>query len=314
MKQKFITSPTLLLILWLLSFSQCEPLIREETIKALKEEVTWEVAELHENTLKDYDKETFKRRLLNHIPVELRNAADDKERNSRMLNYAGDLEDTLLQGRTKPLPKTFSWATEWPECIHSGRDQGSDCGSCWAFALINHLSDRFCMWGKDVELSTQHLLECDTRSKCCDGGTDMNGYKFFMENGVVSEQCRPYDIKCNSCRKVNCPVYKCRPGSDFYTSDREKAKREIYYNGPIQGIFSVYDDFTNYKSGVYYHKKGEFLGIHTVEILGWGVENNMAYWLCKNCWGDDWGMRSLFKIRMGDCGIDDYLSTCLPLV
>eukprot|EP00826_Nyctotherus_ovalis_P012672 TRINITY_DN1336_c0_g4_i2.p2 TRINITY_DN1336_c0_g4~~TRINITY_DN1336_c0_g4_i2.p2 ORF type:complete len:123 (-),score=28.63 TRINITY_DN1336_c0_g4_i2:84-452(-) len=114
------------------------------------------------------------------------------------------------------------------------------------------------------------------------------------------------------CRAANCPRYKCKKDSAWYAADRADARREIFNNGPIQAIYDVYADFSNYKGGVYYHTKGEFLGVHTVEVLGWGRENGMDYWLCKNCWGDEWGMKSLFKIRMGECGIDDYMSSCLP--
>jgi cathepsin B len=41
--------------------------------------------------------------------------------------------------------------------------------------------------------------------------------------------------------------------------------------------------------GVYKHTTGQALGGHAIKILGWGMENNMKYWLVANSWNSDWG-------------------------
>jgi cathepsin B len=81
-------------------------------------------------------------------------------------------------------------------------------------------------------------------------------------------------------------------------------KYELYNNGPLEGYFSIYEDFFNYKSGVYYHVTGGLSGGLSVKILGYGIENNEKYWLCANAWSTLWGMEGYFKIRQGDCGIN----------
>ena len=42
------------------------------------------------------------------------------------------------------IPESFDAREEWPDCIHPIRNQGH-CGSCWAFAGSEVLSDRFCI-------------------------------------------------------------------------------------------------------------------------------------------------------------------------
>jgi len=44
-------------------------------------------------------------------------------------------------------------------------------------------------------------------------------------------------------------------------------------NGPVEGSFTVYEDFLSYKSGVYVHTTGSEEGGHAIKILGWGNEN-----------------------------------------
>jgi len=41
--------------------------------------------------------------------------------------------------------------------------------------------------------------------------------------------------------------------------------------------------------GVYVHTTGRMLGGHAIRILGYGVENEMDYWIVANSWNSDWG-------------------------
>ena len=214
---------------------------------------------------------------------------------------------------TTGLPINFDGRKVWGKCIHSGRDQKS-CNGCWAFGITNHMSDRFCIWGKDVVLSVQDMLECTEGNICCAGGSASNGYKYMTEIGVVPENCKEFTEECEQCMNSTCPRYKCKEHSLFWAGSVEEAKWEIYNNGPITSVFDVYEDLAYYATGVYYKTSEKYLGIHAVEILGWGVEDGKDYWLCKNSWGDAWGNNSFFKIKMGECGINDALTTCEPLV
>jgi cathepsin B len=44
--------------------------------------------------------------------------------------------------------------------------------------------------------------------------------------------------------------------SSYSVSGVQKIMTEIYTNGPVEGSFTVYEDFLSYKSGVYVHKTG----------------------------------------------------------
>ena len=85
-------------------------------------------------------------------------------------------------------------------------------------------------------------------------------------------------------------------------------------NGPIEVAFTVYEDFINYKSGVYQYHTGRALGGHAVKMVGWGVEGGVPYWILVNSWNQYWGDKGTFKIKRGtnECGIESYAVAALP--
>jgi len=61
---------------------------------------------------------------------------------------------------------------------------------------------------------------------------------------------------------------------------------EIMTHGPVEASFLVYEDFLNYKSGVYQHVTGAAHGGHAIKVIGWGEENGTPYWLIVNSWNN----------------------------
>lgn len=54
--------------------------------------------------------------------------------------------------------------------------------------------------------------------------------------------------------------------------------------------------------------------MHTVRIIGWGVENGTDYWLVVNSWNEDWGDKGMIKVRRGnnECEIETFNTAGLP--
>jgi len=235
-------------------------------------------------------------------------------------------------------PATFDARQQWPKCaatIGEIRDQSS-CGSCWAFAAVEVASDRTCIkkgGAADVDISPEDMLSC-CGSSCgfgCNGGYPIQAMQWWVSTGVVTGGnygskvgCQPYSIKpCPSgCPSSPTPPCKktCIAGyPTAYANDKHHAssaynvnsavtniQTEIMNNGPVEAAFQVYEDFFNYKSGVYHHVSGGYAGGHAVKILGWGTENSTPYWLVANSWNTSWGDRGFFKIKRGnnECGFE----------
>ena len=220
------------------------------------------------------------------------------------------------------LPENFDATTDpkTAHCVHAIRDQAS-CGSCWAFGATEALSDRFCLAGVDVILSPEEMVECDKKNMACNGGWLNVAWSFLESHGVCSDACQPYvsgsgnvpachDTTCDNGEEMK--HYKCKSGSIVHPTKTDDIKREIYHNGPMEIAFTVYADFMSYKSGVYQHTTGGVMGGHAVKVTGWGVQDGVEYWQCANSWGDKWGEQGSFKIKIGDCGINNQLYACTP--
>jgi len=230
------------------------------------------------------------------------------------------------------IPASFTAATNWPNCptIRTIYNQAR-CGSCWAFAGVESAMDRFCIATNakfKQALSFGQLVECDGLADGCEGGSNYAVWTYIQNNGIVTDACYPYYVptcpppqqpclnfvntpNCwsnNSC--VNGKPWNLYTVTDSYNLPSVQAMQtDIMTKGPISACFSVYEDFLSYKSGVYQHTTGSYLGGHCVKIQGWGVDqaSGLPYWLVNNQWTTYWGDNGQFKILRGsdECGIED---------
>lgn len=242
------------------------------------------------------------------------------------------------------LPENFNAISNWPQCPTIGtiRDQSS-CGSCWAFGAVEAMSDRYCIVNKqNISISSGALTFCC--SSCgfgCNGGYPASAWSYWVSYGLPEEGCYPYPFpscdhhienSTNPCPPpydtLACPK-KCVAGwngpewsKDLHfgktsyrvSSNEASIMAEIYKYGSVEAAFSVYSDFLTYKSGVYAHHSGSYLGGHAIKLLGWGVEGGVKYWIAANSWNTHWGNKGFFWIKRGtnECGIEGYVVAGLP--
>jgi len=245
-------------------------------------------------------------------------------------------ERGVRSGATPPV--TFDSRKNWPGCIGAVMNQ-AECGACWAFGCTESLSDRFCIHSNStihVSLSPLDLVTCDRGSDGCEGGDPSQAWRYTQVTGVVTYACSPYNKTIPTCPPAQQPCLKfvptppcnqtCADGSIWTQSKHFSDKiygiadnivdiqQEIMTNGPVEAAFSVYSDFLTYKSGVYKHTSGSYVGGHAVKIIGWGVYQGEDYWLVQNSWTPYWGLDGYFMILKGvdECGIESAITAGLP--
>lgn len=212
---------------------------------------------------------------------------------------------------------SFDARTKWGSCIHPVMNQGS-CGSCWAFSTTEVLSDRLCIASSgsiNVVLSPEYILGC-SMSNGCNGGYPDRALTYLGTNGAPVNDCVPYSSKQNTCPSA-CTTsnqsfkrYYCKNGSTMTLTSATSQKTEIQTNGPMVTIFTVYGDFYNYKSGIYHHVSGLYMGSHAVKVIGWGSSSGTDYWIIQNSWGTSWGESGYFRIQVGDSGVGAQMYSC----
>ena len=216
------------------------------------------------------------------------------------------------------IPQSFNFTERYPRCDFGPMDQGK-CGSCWAFSVAKAFSHRYCKKHNEKRIfSPFHLAGCDRRNAGCQGGIIIPAWRYIDLRGLPLESCQPYEANLTA---VNCSK-KCFNSTHKFETNKTKYWSVARYpsipeiqlalltDGPVTTSIKVYNDFLYYKSGIYTHTKGDMMGHHAVEIIGWGTKDDQDYWILSNSWGEKWGQQGLFMMKRGvnECGVEDYVA------
>ena len=223
----------------------------------------------------------------------------------KVSNAAPDAYDWRDYGRVSPV-----------------KDQAS-CGSCWAFSTIANLEGLYyAKKGVMKTFSEQMLVDCDTSDSGCNGGLMQYAFTWLKKNGIMLDSDYPYTGTKGTCKSdkskyvdMSVTGYK-KLGSSWSTwsaVDEDEIKELLYETGPLALAINA-DPLQIYTSGILdlTSTKCPSSGInHAVTLVGYGTENNVAYWIVKNSWGTAWGEKGYFRIRRGNgtCGVNCYITT-----
>ena len=284
----------------------------------------------------------------------------------------------------KEIPNDFDGREVWEGLITKPQNQGS-CGSCWAFASVSTLADRFniqSMGLMDVTLSAARPILCSSRGRefdvinpedekeiekkvaieissnvdsACFGNTLEDAWRFLYVLGTTTNKCVPYEEKYGTykqlpslgsfttpekmptCSQVTGTLWDMCTDFTFNTFTIEETgtparfyralhfyriagvpkdggtekniRYDIFKSGPVSTSMKTYSDFYTFdaKNTIYkWDGTSPQVGGHAIELVGWGSENSIDYWIVKNSWGDSWGDKGyiyMSRNRDNNCGI-----------
>ncbi|KAM4748968.1 cathepsin L-like proteinase [Rhinophrynus dorsalis] len=210
------------------------------------------------------------------------------------------------------IPPNVDWRKS--NCVTPVKNQGTLCGSCWAFSTVGVIESRYCIKKhKLINFSEQQLVDCDDTSEGCCGGFPIDALAYVAENGIMRRKDYKYTESKLECKynlkkatKLNVTKYYTLPGEKNMASS-------VALEGPIIVSIGVSEDFQKYSEGIFDGDCAEEVN-HAVIIVGYGTQpaidengEDIDYWIIKNSWGKEWGDNGYVKMRRNikQCGIEE---------
>jgi cathepsin B len=304
--------------------------------------------------------------------------------------YIELLKSSEIMDPNIKIPDNFDGRKVWGNLLSIPQNQGT-CGSCWAFASVGTLGDKFNIQSMgliNIQLSAAKLIICDFKGKetdirhpeqdpdglaqlqdssnktsACFGNTLADAWRYLFIIGTNTETCVPYNKKYGAFKELDalgsftspermpvcsqvtgllgdmCAGFTYNHLNSEETGNPARFFRNLHYYaiagvskdggtelniryniyrwGPVSTSFSVFPSFYTYdsKNEIYERNDDETqVGGHAVEIVGWGEENNVKYWIIKNSWGTEWGSGGYFRMVRGsnNCEIEENVITGVP--
>ncbi|MBU8921365.1 MAG: T9SS type A sorting domain-containing protein [Bacteroidales bacterium] len=206
----------------------------------------------------------------------------------------------------------FDWRTLGN--VTGVRNQGA-CGSCWAFAAIAQLEGHIAIYDNMMmDLSEQHIIDCNEDEKNCDGGNAYAAYKLLLSFGSVTEDCIPYtqsdEGECGQAFCTSVAVIADYPDvEDFNVT----AIKTALLSGPVYTAIRTSALFNSYIEGCFDYNDTNNYPDHAVLIVGWDDTacDEGGAWIVKNSWGEGWGEDGFMHIKYGVSYIGMYVSQIL---
>ena len=148
----------------------------------------------------------------------------------------------------------------------------------------------------------------------CNGGLMKRALLFVKnDNCLMSEEDYPTSGVSGTCKKdcSKSPLLKVtgyKKLDDFV--DEEEKKNFLYENGPLAVLINA-TPLQTYTGGILDFDKCSTVVNAAVLLIGYGNENGVDYWICKNSWGVSLGEKGYFRVVRGKemCGINKYVIT-----
>ena len=200
-------------------------------------------------------------------------------------------------------PTSIDWTTKG--VVNPVRDQGQ-CGSCWAFATTANAESVWAISkGQLLDLSEEFLVDCASGAGYfnmgCNGGQPDSAFKYMINNGQCTES------SCQKCATAGVSFSSC---SDVTPKDQVALAAAVAKQPVAIAIEADTRYFQSYSGGILDSSSCGTKLDHAVEIVGYGTENGMDYWIVRNSWSNTWGEQGYVRIKktsstndIGICGV-----------
>ncbi|KAF8563513.1 hypothetical protein P879_09702 [Paragonimus westermani] len=206
----------------------------------------------------------------------------------------------------KAAPEKVDWREKG--AVGPVEDEGQ-CRSNWAFSIAGNIEGQwFRKTGQLFDLSKQQLIDCQLMGGGCNDVYSPATYLEIVKmGGLELAEDYPYVAKRQNCQMNPSKIVATIDGAVILEADERKQAAWLAENGPMSvGLNANYLQF--YRSGISHPSETQCPPAemnHAGLTVGYGVEDDVPYWIVKNSWGKSWGEEGYFRIYRGDgtCGI-----------
>mmetsp|Transcript_76137 Transcript_76137/g.88519 ORF Transcript_76137/g.88519 Transcript_76137/m.88519 type:complete len:149 (-) Transcript_76137:164-610(-) len=139
----------------------------------------------------------------------------------------------------------------------------------------------------------------------------VNSFKYTQQNGIELGSDYPYLAKNGTCMyNLSKIVFKNTGYQSVGKNNATLLKAAVAQQPVSVAIQANQQVFQFYKSGIITTNCTTSLN-HAVLVVGYGTANATDYWIVKNSWGSNWGLKGYVYIASGSqnsgagvCGIN----------
>lgn len=210
---------------------------------------------------------------------------------------------------------SFDWRDK--NVVNPIEDMGR-CTADWAFSAVQSMETVYAISsGQLKKFSEQQLVDCVTSCSGCKGGDSNAAFQSIIDNGgfVCLQSDYEYTASQNACKfddvtHVGPVISKYIDVPDGNEVDMA-VKIELY--GPAVAVIDASNaSFQLYDSGIYDEPSCDpYILSLTVGVVGFGVEDEVKYWIVRNAWGSSWGENGYIRMlreNNNQCGIASWAS------
>jgi len=208
-------------------------------------------------------------------------------------------------------PPVFDWRDKG--AVTAVKDQ-AQCGSCWAFSVTENVESVWILAkganNNTLALSPQQIVDCDNSDAGCDGGNPPTAYDYIVSaGGLDDEKDYPYTAVDGTCAFKSADVVAKITGYKYATDGSEDTMASNLVSWAPLSICVDARYWQDYTSGVMTEWQCDWLVQldHCVQAVGFDTSASTPYWIVRNSWGTDWGLKGYILLQYGanTCGLTE---------